>query len=119
MEDPGKRKYPRITCSFDAEGTAPKPFGDVVRNVSRGGCFVETDENLKIGDRYELVIHVPYKSVPSVRVGEVVWELKGRGDEETDALIRGFGVKFLDDNPDDAAELIDTIMHYKVLKSLK
>ena len=104
-----KRRYPRISCEGCCGGEAEYPFRDIVRNISRGGCFVESQRDLKIGDAYEFEIKLPYRAEPILRKGEVTWKLEGQGG------FSGYGIKFLDDDPADAAELIDAIMYLKVV----
>lgn len=73
-------------------------------NISRGGIFLETDEQLPIGSEITLQLSIP--GAQSVQVsGEVTWH---RGDDDVEGP-PGMGVQF-HEVPEIAGELIDDLV---------
>lgn len=114
MPDPTpKRRYPRLTCRPKAPRGEAYPFNDLVKNISRSGCLVETDAELEIGDTYELVVARPGGQPPLERRGEVVWEVRGKAGGKRKRLVHAYGIRFVDDEPEMAAALVDALLYYK------
>ncbi|MDX2093277.1 MAG: PilZ domain-containing protein [Kofleriaceae bacterium] len=62
-------------------------------NLSRGGLFLETDQDLPTGAPIEVVLHVP-GAIPIRLIGLVAWH---RADSSTDGP-RGVGIELQDPN---------------------
>ncbi len=73
-------------------------------NLSRGGLFLETDQDIPVGARAEVAFEVP-GAEPIEMGGVVTWR---RGEESADGP-PGLGIEFPDTNPDLGA-LIDRLV---------
>ncbi len=85
------RQFPRIETNLACELTLtdrPGIFSAVVKNLSKGGCFIELAKALhvRIGDEVNLRIHFvnPKRSIEAK--GRIAWT-KGKGN--------GYGVQFM------------------------
>jgi Tfp pilus assembly protein PilZ len=73
-------------------------------NISKGGLFLDTDEDFNIQDRIELVLIHPKTDEKIDMVGEVVHK-KEFLDESTHRIQRGIGLRFLDGEGKDQEEI--------------
>lgn len=75
-------------------------FYPMLRNVSEGGCFIETNATFVMGDRVELSIPLPVPLAVSViqAEGEVRWV-------SSNPLRRGMGVRFINPPADQATAI--------------
>lgn len=78
---------------------------EYTKNVSRGGMFLKTKTQHKIGTKVELFLHVPGFNEPIKITGEVVHaHFLNVKDEEA-----GIGIKFLDINETSRQILVDFV----------
>lgn len=79
-----KRKHPRKPCSIIVDyATQDKAFRDYIRDISKGGVFIETSNFFSAGQEFIMTFSIPNQDKPFMFIGEVV---------RTDG--RGVGVKF-------------------------
>ena len=83
-QDQGVRKYPRkrwvIPVDLEIKDQTFKKF---IKDVSKGGVFIETQKPFSVGQEIRLHIQLPNKSKPFEIVGEII-----RSNPQ------GIGVKF-------------------------
>lgn len=84
-------------------GTAQEFKTDYTRNVSRGGMFLATTSNVKVGTGMYLELFLPDLKEP-IRLSVVVVH---RQLYSADNKVPGIGVKFLDIDPSDRSKLIN------------
>lgn len=103
MDD--SRQHDRAPYGMRVEFRTPSSFLVAYAvNISRGGIFLETDEQLPLGAEITLQLDIP--GAESVQVtGEVTWH---RGDNDAEGP-PGMGVQF-HDVPQMAGELIDQLV---------
>ncbi|MDM8551267.1 PilZ domain-containing protein [Desulfobacterales bacterium HSG2] len=79
-----KRKHSRKPCSIIVDyATQDRSFRDYIRDISKGGVFIETTNFFSAGQEFIMTFSIPNQEKPFRFVGEVV-----RINE------RGVGVKF-------------------------
>jgi Tfp pilus assembly protein PilZ len=80
-----KRKYPRKSCSINVRYAAYLDTNHIamMKDISQGGAFINTNSFLDIGQDILLKIQLPGLSKPMGVLGEVVWHHP-----------HGMGVKF-------------------------
>jgi uncharacterized protein (TIGR02266 family) len=100
-----EREFQRVPYGVEVEfRTASSFLVSYSVNVSRGGMFLETDQDVPIGGDVELKLAVPGAGPVSLH-GTVAWR---RGRESNDGP-PGIGVEFLDLGPDIGA-IIDRLV---------
>ena len=80
MEYPEKRSDPREEC-FMAVNIAyeDKVYTEFIRNISKRGVYIATNEQIPAGRALILTYHSPQQG-PEKRIGQVVWtDSKGMG----------------------------------------
>lgn len=83
-KDAEKRRHPRKPCSIMVDyATQDRAFKDYIRDISKGGVFIETSNFFDLGQEFIMTFSVPSQSKPFKFIGEVV-----RTDK------RGVGVRF-------------------------
>lgn len=98
-----KRKYPRIRFGFRVEDSSGKKIW-MTENISPGGCFFKTMEEMPVGTKIKLVFQLPGSSKYIEAVGEVKHFKKGgigvefvsmdlEGQKETEDFVKDF-IKF-------------------------
>jgi len=97
------RKHPRSEILLKVEYPGYEDFlHDYTENISKGGTFVFSEREWKVGDRLRLTLSFPGLLKPIQLRGEVAWVRK-----EPD---RGIGVRFLfDENPESEKRLTDLV----------
>ncbi len=81
---PDKRRHPRKPCSIVVDyATQDRAFRDYIRDISKGGVFIETKNFFSLGQEFIMTFSVPNHDRPLKFIGEVV-----RTDD------RGVGVRF-------------------------
>jgi len=92
--DKEKRKHPRKPCSIIVDyATQDKAFRDYIRDISKGGVFIETTNFFSAGQEFIMTFSIPNQEKPFRFIGEVV-----RTDD------RGVGVRFKRKVPADMEE---------------
>lgn len=87
---PERRKHARLKLEIEVDVTSGHNFfSGRTRDASEGGLFVQTDLELPIGSKVQLVIRLP-GSLGIEADAEVAWALS---DEH--GVVQGIGVKFL------------------------
>jgi hypothetical protein len=82
--DLGLRKHPRKPCSVPLKyETKSLLYQGIAENISRGGIFIKSKNNVAMGQRIKLSIPVRKKGKIAKIIGQVVW-----------ATHSGFGIKF-------------------------
>ena len=98
-----KRKYQRIRFGFKVEDSSSKKVW-MTENISPGGCFLQTIENIPVGTKIDLVFQLPGSSKYIEAVGEVKRLERGgigvefvnmdsEGQKKTEDFVRDF-IKF-------------------------
>ena len=97
------RKHPRSEILLKVEYPGYEDFlHDYTENISKGGTFVYSERDWKVGDRLRLTLSFPGLLRPIQIRGEVAWLRK-----EPD---RGVGVRFLfDENPESEQRLMELV----------
>jgi chemotaxis family two-component system response regulator PixH len=85
-----------IEPSVEPRGTAHQIEKGVVRNLSRGGMFVETDCDLSDHQEVTLQFRLPDSSEVLTPSAQVVWERRERTGRDGLATRPGFGLRFLE-----------------------
>lgn len=88
---------------FDLEDVYQMHFS---RDLSRGGVFIETDDPLPLGSRFQMHFEIPEHGEIETE-GEVAWMLRLQ-DSSAD-LPPGMGVRFVDLSEKDG-EVIDAFL---------
>jgi len=93
--NPSRRKKPRVSTDIEtnAKPVRRNMFQARILNLSEGGAFIETQENLHIGSEVMLcmTLELEGKRKSCITQGKVVW-IK-RSSRQT---ICGWGVQFMD-----------------------
>ena len=85
---------------------------DYIRNISRGGLFIETRRPLPLGTELKLKFRLPGSDIPIKTSGVVMWTVEA--EEATDRKSApGMGVKFGDLSEDDMA-MIDRLVRIEI-----
>lgn len=83
---PTMRENPRKPCLINADyRILDRDFKSYILDIGIGGVFIETDQQLPVGNDMLLKFSLPNHSKPFTLKGEVAWSSP-----------RGFGVKFKD-----------------------
>ena len=93
-----RRKFRRIGTKLKADMGALGP--GVVLNLSTGGSFVGTGQNIEIGT--DIVLDLPLLGQDSILVGKVVWSVP---PSESNNGIGGVGIQFTDPTPEQSKSL--------------
>jgi len=101
------RAIARLQLHHPQPATSLGTAEEELHNISGGGCFVHTAEELQIGSEYEFSIPVP-TGEPIVRAGRIVWHRALEGENE----MRGYGVQFVDSDANAAAEVLQACLVY-------
>ena len=84
--EPSMRENPRKACLINADyRIQDRDFKSYILDISIGGVFIETDQQLPVGKDMLLKFSLANHSKPFTLKGEVAW-----------SSARGFGVKFKD-----------------------
>jgi uncharacterized protein (TIGR02266 family) len=67
-----RRKHPRKSCSIAVTCTMNRVFADYIKNISRGGVFIETAAPCLPGDHLAMMFAVPHQEEPVKVMGTVV-----------------------------------------------
>jgi len=91
-----RRGYPRFVCEYSIAFVGGNITGSgTVRNLSMGGCVLESDSNLRRGDHMKLRINLPEQESPiQVGLATVRWV---KGQES--------GLGFINMEPEEQARL--------------
>jgi len=86
-----------------------------ITSVSHGSGFLKSDIRLKIGERFQLTIHLPDRSPMQLRA-EVTWSNMHLPAEKV--INRGMGIRFIEAGEDAVCLINDTIaQHAAALKT--
>lgn len=66
---------------------------DYIRNISRGGVFVETREPLALGSNLKLKFRLPGSDRPIQAEGVVMWVIEAQ-ENMADGHVPGMGIRF-------------------------
>lgn len=84
-----RRRYPRKTCTITIHyATLDQVFTSYIHDISTGGIYIETKEELRPGERLRMSFRFPDYAKPLMVEGEVA-----RKDD------KGIGVKFVNLDP--------------------
>ena len=114
------RGLPRIDCSLPVgveragvERDEATSWG-MARNMSRGGLFVETvdpvDLEMEVSLRFALP-EIPHEFCPTA---QVIW----RSDTDSDQLLRGMGLRFLEIDRRAERQLDEYVFHHRFSREL-
>ncbi len=68
----GKREYDRKSCLIAVDySTQDRFFRDFIQDISAGGVFIETRDNLSIGQEIALTFSIPNSQIPFRVLGKV------------------------------------------------
>ena len=78
-----KRKYMRFNVLMDAffGKNSDKKCG-TVKNFSRDGLGLTSDENIKAGEDVEIEMMIPGDNIPVIVTGEIAWTIPQRSESE-------------------------------------
>lgn len=109
-----EREHPRVPCIVRVEYRTPSSFLVAYSvNLSRGGIFLETDQDLPIGSDIALQIAVP-DAKPVPLTGTVTWRRPERDDEGP----AGVGVEFAETSESLSLMIDDLVARYTGLNVL-
>jgi uncharacterized protein (TIGR02266 family) len=92
----GSREHQRVKARLkvnlkkDGKGKAA-----MLENISKGGVYLETDENFQIQDRIEVILVHPQTDEQVEVVGEVIHKRESL-DIKTNVIYRGVGLRFIE-----------------------
>lgn len=108
MREPLPVREPRYLVEISADEVRTALFTDGrVRNISRGGLFVETPKPLPLAAAIHLALHLPEMSTVLKVKGRVVWTYDIR--KSRSQLVAGSGVRFVE-MTGDQFELLETYL---------
>lgn len=87
-----RRKDKRVETTVRV-GFEEEEYWGITRNLSGGGAFILTTNPMDLGDEFPLKLHIPDGREPIEVACRVVWTNKYV--KESDVLLKGMGVKFL------------------------
>ncbi|MFL5322497.1 MAG: TIGR02266 family protein [Myxococcaceae bacterium] len=87
-----KRQHQRVPMVLRVHVPDQRNFYAVTENLSRGGLFIQTDEDYALGQVVPLALSFPGLMDPIEIVGHVAWVRQARGDDA-----KGIGVRVDDD----------------------
>jgi c-di-GMP-binding flagellar brake protein YcgR len=99
-----KRAHPRLNFGIRVEGKDGKKSW-MTEDISAGGCFVNTLENLPIGSKIDIVFQVPGSSMYIEARGQVKQLRKG-----------GMGIEFVALEPEQKDEIKHFVQEIEKLK---
>jgi len=67
-----RRRHARRPCSIGVTCTMNRVFADYIKNISRGGVFIETDAPCLPGDHLAMMFALPNQEEPVKVMGKVV-----------------------------------------------
>lgn len=82
-------------------------FADYVKNISRGGTFVMTDEPLPVATEFELVLGVPDLDEPLALRARVMWTTPPDGASGEHPA--GMGIRFMFRDTDEQGRVAGVI----------
>jgi uncharacterized protein (TIGR02266 family) len=95
---PDRRRSPRKACSLAVNYTSWEgAFKGLMRNISAGGMFIQTDKPLAVGQEITTTLSVSNNREPIKITGQIVWRVPD-----------GIGVKFTATDKD-LEEMIDNL----------
>lgn len=103
------RDTPRVSLDLEIDYSDLESFcQDYIRNISRGGLFIETRRPLALGTQLKLKFRLPGCERPIKTDGVVMWTVDP--EEATDQKAApGMGVRFGNLTPEDM-EMIDGLV---------
>ncbi len=102
-KEASRRKHKRIGVKvYVGLESAHNFYTGFTQNISNGGLFIATHNPLEVGQRVELLFHLPSGSAIRTQ-GEVAWIREY--NEATPDIPPGMGVRFLDLSPEDSAKI--------------
>lgn len=90
-------------------------FTEYIKNIGKGGIFINTKKSHEINDIVDLSLEVPGLNKPLIIKGEIV-HVKIHNVPDEDA---GIGVKFIDIDPESRNKLINFIKNQNPFEILK
>ncbi|HAN32070.1 MAG TPA: hypothetical protein DCQ06_10775 [Myxococcales bacterium] len=94
--------------SYDLQvgiATKHRLFVGLTANISTGGLFISTDEELSRGDRVEVKFQIPGSDHVFVKSGEVVWTRPFDQNQTDRQAQAGAGLKLIDLSDEELAIL--------------
>jgi Tfp pilus assembly protein PilZ len=68
-----QRKHPRVACDMPVDYTSQKgSFAGFIKDISKGGVFIETGADIDIGEKIKMVFSAPNQPKPIKVAGRVV-----------------------------------------------
>lgn len=103
-----RRAHPRVPVELKVEyQNVDQLITEYTRNISRGGLFIRSDEQLEKGTQLLFKLHVPELNEPLSLKGRVAWVRTAA--EATGSESPGMGVWFIYDSDEERTQLERTI----------
>ncbi len=91
---------------------------DNVTNLSVGGCLIETDRAMELGEKYHFEWHPDAVDQIISRDGVVVWKMEMAAEPGGTASTFCYGIQFLDTSRAAAAEVVKAAYTYRLRKGV-
>lgn len=101
-----KRSTRRVPCSLKMSiRNGEKVYTSKTLDISHGGIFLATEEQLEIGELIDMTFQIPNSDQVVTAVGKVAWVGRGGAGQST----AGVGVKFSKIDPKDLKLIVDYV----------